>query len=193
VKQLPNHASIFSAAAIAILLALDIINQSTEQDFLILSDSLSCVNAVENPLVVEILERVHQQLCVDRRITFVWVPSHIGIAGNRAVDALAKAGVGLPLSNAEIPHTDFKPLVSSHVKNCWHCVGTGIPTTSSSKYKPQSNQLLSTICHVEMKYSFIVCVSDTHTLPIHTSYAVKLHQSAIFAKFIWPRTPVIML
>jgi hypothetical protein len=59
VKRLPNHASIFSAEAIAILLALDIINQSTEQCFLILSDSLSSVNAVENrnlenPLVVEI-------------------------------------------------------------------------------------------------------------------------------------------
>jgi hypothetical protein len=49
----------------------------------------------------------------------VWVPSHIGIAGNTAVDAVAKAGVSLPISNAEIPHTDFKPLISSHVKNCW--------------------------------------------------------------------------
>jgi ribonuclease HI len=97
-KRLPNHASIFSAEAIAILLALDIISQSTEQDFLIVSDSLSCVTAVENrnlenPLVVEILERVHQQLRVDRRITFVWVPSHIGIAGNTAVDAVAKANI----------------------------------------------------------------------------------------------------
>jgi hypothetical protein len=70
VKRLPNHASVFSAEAIAILLALDIISQSTEQDFLIVSDSLSCVIAVENrnlenPLVVEILKRLHQQLHVD--------------------------------------------------------------------------------------------------------------------------------
>jgi hypothetical protein len=48
---------------------------------------------LEYPLVVEILERIHQQLHVDRRITFVWVPSHIGIAGNTAVDAVAKASV----------------------------------------------------------------------------------------------------
>jgi ribonuclease HI len=102
VKQLPNLASVFSAEAIAILLALDIISQCTEQHFLIQSDSPSCVNAVENrnlenPLVVEILERVHQQLHLDRRITFVWVPSQIGIAGNTAVDAVAKAGVSLPI------------------------------------------------------------------------------------------------
>jgi hypothetical protein len=38
VKRLPNHSSIFSAKAIAILLALDIISQSTEQGFLIVSD-----------------------------------------------------------------------------------------------------------------------------------------------------------
>jgi hypothetical protein len=90
VKRLPNHASILSAKAIANLLAVDIISQSTKQDFLILSDSLSCVTVVENRNlenihVVEILERVRQQLHVDRRITFVWFPSHIGIKGNLAV------------------------------------------------------------------------------------------------------------
>jgi ribonuclease HI len=142
VKRLPNHASIFSTEALAILLALDVICQSNKQDFLIQSDSLSCFTAVEyrnleNPLVVEVLERVHQQLHVDRSITFVWVPSHIGIAGNTAVDAVAKAGVSFPISNAEIPHTDFKPLISSHVKNVVGIrVGTRIPTTSSSKYCP---------------------------------------------------------
>jgi ribonuclease HI len=111
VKRLPNLASIFSAKAIAILLAL-VISQSTEQHFLILSDSLSCVIAVENrnlenPVVVEILERVNQQLHLDFRITFVWVPSHIGIAGNATANAVAKAGVSLAISNTEIPHTDF--------------------------------------------------------------------------------------
>jgi hypothetical protein len=49
----------------------------------------------------------------------VWVPSHIGIAGNTAVNAVAKAGNSLPISNAKIPHTDVKPLISSHIKNCW--------------------------------------------------------------------------
>jgi hypothetical protein len=35
-KRLPNHTSMFSAEAIAIILALGIISQSTEQDFLIM-------------------------------------------------------------------------------------------------------------------------------------------------------------
>jgi hypothetical protein len=134
----PNHASILSAEATAILV-LDIISQSTKQELIILSDSLPCVNAVENrnlenPLVVEIVERVHQQLHVDRRISFVWVPSHIGIAVNMAVDAVAKAGFILPISNAEIPHTDLKPLILSQAKIVGNFVGTRIPTTCSSKY-----------------------------------------------------------
>jgi hypothetical protein len=41
VERLPNHASISSAEAVAILLALDIISQSTKLHFLNLSDSLS--------------------------------------------------------------------------------------------------------------------------------------------------------
>ena len=92
-KRLPDHASIFSAEAQAIMLALDIIKQSPNQRFLILSDSLSCVEAIKNRhlqnlLIVKILECLHQQLRSNRSITFVWVPSHIGIAGNTAADAM---------------------------------------------------------------------------------------------------------
>lgn len=124
VKRLPNHASIFSAEAIAILLALDIISESSTENFLILTDSLSCVTAIDNrnlqnTLVVDILERIHEQSTLNRKITFVWVPSHIGIAGNTAADAIAKSAVNLQISNIQIPYTDFKPLVSNHANTCW--------------------------------------------------------------------------
>jgi ribonuclease HI len=57
---LPVHASFFAAEAQAIHLALDIINQSQYQQYLILSDSLYGLIAIENrnlqnPLIVEIL------------------------------------------------------------------------------------------------------------------------------------------
>jgi hypothetical protein len=64
VLQLPDARSPTDADSIRTL------SQSTEQDVLILSDSLSCINALENrnlenSVVVEILERLHQQLHVD--------------------------------------------------------------------------------------------------------------------------------
>jgi hypothetical protein len=59
VSRLPDHASVFSAESRAVL-ALNIIEQSSCKLFLILSDSLSCLKAIENrkvqnPLILEIL------------------------------------------------------------------------------------------------------------------------------------------
>jgi hypothetical protein len=48
VKELPDHSSIFSAESRAVLLALDIMKQSCERRFIILSDSLSCLKSLEN-------------------------------------------------------------------------------------------------------------------------------------------------
>jgi ribonuclease HI len=110
VKRLPNNALIFSAESSAILLALDMISQTSHLKFLILSDSLSCINSIENkdlqnPFIVKILDRLHKLLSTGVCITFVWVPSHIGIAGNTAADATAKSGLCLQISNSLIPYS----------------------------------------------------------------------------------------
>ena len=124
VSRLPDHASIFSAESRAVLLALNIIEQASCKLFLILSDSLSCLKAIENrkvqnPLILEILEFLHQLLRLDYCITFVWVPSHIGIAGNTAADATAKAALCLQVSNSKVPYSDFKPLITAHANKMW--------------------------------------------------------------------------
>jgi ribonuclease HI len=100
VKRLPDNASIFSAESQAILLALEIISQSYNKDYLICSDSLSCIKSIENrdlknPLILKILEHLNQNLSSGYTITFIWVPSHIGIAGNTAADGAAKAALCL--------------------------------------------------------------------------------------------------
>ena len=92
--------------------------------FLILSDSLSCLKAIENrkvqnPLILEILEFLHQLLRLDYCITFVWLPSHIGIAGNTVADATAKAALCLQVSNSKVPYSDFKPLITAHANKTW--------------------------------------------------------------------------
>jgi hypothetical protein len=110
VKRLPNNASIFSAESSAILLALDVISQTSNAKFL---------KDLQNSFIVEILERLHELLSTGVCITFVWVPSHIGIAGNTAADAMAKAGLCLQISNSLIPYSDLKPLITSHLNNCW--------------------------------------------------------------------------
>jgi hypothetical protein len=58
-----------------------------------------------NPLIMEIMMRVHFFLSDGRNIVFLWLPSHVGLAGNVAVDAAAKAA--LALDPHTIRHTVF--------------------------------------------------------------------------------------
>jgi len=97
-KRLPNNASIFSAEARGILLALDMVRQTQGGKLLFLSDSLSCLQSLQkrdlsHPLIAEILSRVHGLLSLGIKVVFMWVPSHVGLAGNSAADTAAKANV----------------------------------------------------------------------------------------------------
>ena len=61
-SQLPDGASIFSAELSAILLALDMVERSTNDKFVIFSDSLSSLQAldnlkVDNPTVQKVLSK----------------------------------------------------------------------------------------------------------------------------------------
>jgi len=117
-KRLPNNSSIFSAEARGILLALDMIHWSTDSQFLFLSDSLSCLQSLQNqdlshPLIAEILCHVHSS------VVFMWVPGHVGLAGNSAADSAAKDAVLLPVSSMTVPHSDYKSLIRLQALRQW--------------------------------------------------------------------------
>jgi ribonuclease HI len=123
-KRLPNNASIFSAEARGLLLALDLLSKPAGGRFLFLSDSLSCLQSLENrdfshPLICEILCRAHGLLARNNDVVFMWVPSHVGLAGNTAADAAAKASLALPVTSSTVPHSDYKSLIRVHVLKKW--------------------------------------------------------------------------
>ena len=124
VKRLPNHSSIFSAEARGILLALSIIESSACKDFLILTDSLSCLQSIENrkldhPTTLEIVVTIHKLITYGKQVIFVWLPSHAGLAGNVSVDAAAKAALSLTESQTPVPYSDFYPLINTHIASHW--------------------------------------------------------------------------
>jgi ribonuclease HI len=110
--RLPDRASIFTAEIQAILLALDHIAKSSDNHFIIFSDSKSCLQAianlkVEQPLILQTVEKLNSQKLIGKCIVFCGLPSHIGIKGNEEADAAAKAALQRPVSNIRIPHSDF--------------------------------------------------------------------------------------
>ena len=122
--RLPDYASIYSAESHAILLALEFIEMYDSSRFVIFSDSLSCLQAINNAkwsnaLVCSILEKCHVLALAEKEIHFCWVPSHVGITGNERANVEAKAALNFPVSDCRVPHTDYKQVVSSNLRKLW--------------------------------------------------------------------------
>jgi len=48
---------------------------------------------LSHPLIAEILCRVRGLLSVSFRFVFMWIPNHVGLAGNSVADIAAKAAL----------------------------------------------------------------------------------------------------
>src|SRR5580692_1019634 len=121
---LPGCSSVFTAELQAISLALDFIENSSHNEFLIFSDSLSSLQAIQSkqfdvPLIRNILERHHYLQNTNKTVSLWWIPSHVGIRGNERADSAAKAALALPESDVRIPHTDLKQKTNSYFLDKW--------------------------------------------------------------------------
>ena len=107
----------------AILLAFDLIERSTNDKFVIFSDSLSSLQAldnlkIDNPTVQKVLLR-YTNISARNTIVFCWLPSHVGIRGNDRADSAAKAALNLNISPFKLPFTDFKGHINSFLTSSW--------------------------------------------------------------------------
>ena len=121
--RLPDFCSIYTAELSAILLALDCIERSTRRNFLVCSDSMSALQALQNklvdhPLISSILRSYHS-LSRNHDIIFCWTPGHVGITGNEKADLEARKALSLPVTQACIPYTDFRPVINDYVMSLW--------------------------------------------------------------------------
>ena len=130
--RLPENASVYTAELQAIKLAVELAGTRPESKFIIFTDSLSSISALqgrnyEHPFLIDILENYTQLNHTGKSLVIVWVPSHCGIPGNEIVDTMAKEALYLDVSLARIPFTDFKPKVTTHVQNKWQAVWDSYP------------------------------------------------------------------
>jgi ribonuclease HI len=116
-RRLPDGCSIFTAELHAILLALLAVKESSRKKFIICSDSKSALQAlnrmkVDIPLVSKCLKLLWGLRTGATDITFVWVPSHVGIWGNEAADREAKKALNKVITKTFICYTDLKPCIA---------------------------------------------------------------------------------
>ena len=140
-QRLPSNASIFTAEATAIDLALDAITESDDDHFIIFSDSLSVLlslnnKKMDNPLILKLLQKLHHLSCAHKTVHFCWIPSHIGIRGNEAADVAAKESLSQDIIASQVPYTDLKPHINSFIANKWQERWSSCPDNKLFKIKP---------------------------------------------------------
>ena len=141
-KRINKHASIFTAEATALNMALNQIENSPKRSFIIFSDSLSCLESLEHfnisdTRILRIIEKVNC-LAQQKQIIFAWIPGHVNIRGNDRADGLAKESLGLELpDHAPIPHTDYRSHVNTRVSNIWKNHWKNLCTNKLKKIQPE--------------------------------------------------------
>jgi ribonuclease HI len=125
--RLPDSASIYTAELMAILYTLDFILSCENDEFIIVCDSLSSIEAIghfqiSNPIVFRILQKVTTLHKLDKNLILIWCPSHCGIQGNEVADKLAKQALSYSITNFRLPYTDFKTNIRSYCRSQWQSI-----------------------------------------------------------------------
>ncbi|GFV06919.1 pggt1b [Trichonephila clavipes] len=98
---------------------LQLIDSTMPRKYCIYTDSMSVLEALENyndrchPVVCTILHITSRLYSKGFDIVFCWLPSHVGIIGNKQADSAAKsATTHLPLA---VPLSDMKRVIMHHI------------------------------------------------------------------------------
>ncbi len=100
--RIPDGASTFSAEAVALIDALKMVRDSLRKRFIIFTDSLSCLQSIENEdlsnsLILQFLLKYRDVHLNNKIAVLCWILSHIGIPGNEQADRLAKESLELDI------------------------------------------------------------------------------------------------
>ena len=125
--RLYNDASIFTAEAYAIGLALEFLKKfKKKKSFVICSDSLSVLQTlkssdISNPIILDLRIRMDDLIKKGKNISFIWIPSHMGVGLNDEVDECAKEGRKKDdiCTQKTIYHRDLRSKIEKHIKDKW--------------------------------------------------------------------------
>ncbi len=143
--RLSNNSSIYSAELVAILMALEWIEEVKPTDAIVFSDCKSAITAIgkfdqDNKVILDIQRLYNSLKSQSTNVEIIWIPSHIGIYGNEWADLAAKKAserknidINLKLNKAEIKR-EFK----TRLKDNWQKEWDTYPNNNiTKKVRPQ--------------------------------------------------------
>ena len=119
--RLPDQTNIFTAELYAIFKAIEIIDESIGEKFLICSDSLSALQAIQGGTINALVHNIYEKLTSsNKEIHFEWVPSHLNLQGNSQADEKAKLSLELPqIEQLSLEYIDYENKVKKELKIQW--------------------------------------------------------------------------
>ncbi|XP_072398381.1 uncharacterized protein [Diabrotica undecimpunctata] len=125
--QLPKEYSIYSAELYAISKALQRISNQLKLEAVIFTDSLSAVQGIlrvypNHPLLCQIKIDLEELYSKNKRVEFIWIPSHVDIIGNEKAVREAKEACYTNRPDKElleIPHSDIQNTIKEFSMRIW--------------------------------------------------------------------------
>ena len=126
--RISDNLTVYTAELIAIKQALIWIKQAPANSYVIFSDSLSALQSLDTgscasrPNTVQKIKELLTEVTKRSEVVFVWIPSHVGIAGNERADHLAKSATE-GVAECHIPVaqeiSDAYNDIHKYIENIW--------------------------------------------------------------------------
>jgi ribonuclease HI len=112
--SMPKTTSIYTAELYAIIMAVTLIKDSNDLNFVIMSDSSSVLISfnnknTKNSMLRKLLHELNEINATNKNVSLCWIPGHVDIAGNEAADTAAKLAARRAPQFITIRYTDWYP------------------------------------------------------------------------------------
>jgi len=104
---------------------------------------------------------VHGLISNGTSVVFMWVPSHVGLAGNLAADSAAKAALLLLVSSLPVPHSDYKSLIRVQTLRQWQLRWNSATENKLYSIEPWVNVI--NVIRLPQKLGTHILCMDTYT------------------------------
>ena len=133
--RLSDNLSVYTAELAAIYKSLEIVSSlDTDKDIVIFTDSLSSAMSIDSGRSAarsDLVQLIYNcRMNIPRCVTVVWIPSHVGIAGNETADKLAKEA---------LQHTKLDLKLHAETKEQWEAVDKDLLERWQEQWAKQKN------------------------------------------------------